>query len=596
MNASGGTYMRAEPALVKDLVWAGFDMVSRANNHTGDYGVLGMNLTTKYVAEAGLVQAGVGQSLAEAREAKFLETPKGRVALISVASTFPDHSRAGRTRGDMPARPGLNPLRFDTITTVTPERLATLREMAAEINGRPAPDGRRADVADVLRPPLHSRRHTGRAHGAQSRKISTNCRRRPQRRRPRRLHHRDHSRARGRARSLVPADFLVTFARAMVDAGADMFVGHGPHVLRGVEIYKGKPILYSLGDFIFQNETLLRLPSENYESVRPRRRPARQRLQRRALQLRQERLPCRSDDLGSRRRRPEVPRQAAHRARAASDHAGIRSVAQRAWPAAVCRRRARTEDPRRHHQAVGHDGNENRGSRRRRVRRCAAPDVKSIGLEGRVRRVRLVALFSFQPAPPAPPAPPAFLRKAPDERSDSLRPRRRRVRRGRCRTCGSANAAGATCSAPPRINCPEANCPVDQVRADGNAVEPKTGRKFFLDYPCDLKPGEEVVFVLSLHGAGSIGNWQRHYFPIVDLKDKYRLVVATPTAATSEPTRRWVAEADDVFPAERGRSGVRRSSAARTSARSGWRATARAASPRAGSCAPITSRPASTAG
>ena len=65
--------------------------------------------------------------------------------------------------------------------------------------------------------------------------------------------------------------------------------------------------------------------------------------------------------------------------------------------------------------------------------------------------------------------------------------------------------------------------------------------------PCDLKPGEEVVFVLSLHGAGSIGNWQRHYFPIVDLKEKYRLVVATPTAATAEPTRRWVGEADDVF-------------------------------------------------
>ena len=77
MSSSGGTYMRAEPALVKDLVWAGFDMVSRANNHAGDYGVLGMNLTTKYVADAGLVQAGVGQSLAEAREAKFLDTAQG---------------------------------------------------------------------------------------------------------------------------------------------------------------------------------------------------------------------------------------------------------------------------------------------------------------------------------------------------------------------------------------------------------------------------------------------------------------------------------------------------------------------------------------
>jgi poly-gamma-glutamate synthesis protein (capsule biosynthesis protein) len=71
----------------------------------------------------------------------------------------------------------------------------------------------------------------------------------------------------GGATRLVPADFLVTFARAMIDAGADMFVGHGPHVLRGIEIYKDKPILYSLGDFIFQNETLLRLPSENYEPL-----------------------------------------------------------------------------------------------------------------------------------------------------------------------------------------------------------------------------------------------------------------------------------------------------------------------------------------
>ena len=36
---SGGTYMRADPAIAKELVWAGFDMVARANNHTGDYGV-----------------------------------------------------------------------------------------------------------------------------------------------------------------------------------------------------------------------------------------------------------------------------------------------------------------------------------------------------------------------------------------------------------------------------------------------------------------------------------------------------------------------------------------------------------------------------
>jgi poly-gamma-glutamate capsule biosynthesis protein CapA/YwtB (metallophosphatase superfamily) len=264
MSSSGGTYMRAEPALVKDLVWAGFDMVSRANNHTGDYGVLGMNLTTKYVAEAGLLQAGVGQSLAEAREAKFLETAHGRVALISVASTFPEHSMAGRTRGDMPARPGLNPLRFDTITTVTRDGMTALRQLAAEINGRPAPEGpvpnslnffgRRftlGEEAGVMTVPNKQDLEeiaavVRNASGLAEYTIVT-----------------IHAHEGGRDR-LVPADFLVTFARAMVDAGADMFVGHGPHVLRGIEIYKGKPILYSLGDFIFQNETLLRLPSENY--------------------------------------------------------------------------------------------------------------------------------------------------------------------------------------------------------------------------------------------------------------------------------------------------------------------------------------------
>ena len=95
-------------------------MVARANNHTGDYGTLGLELTTKYVEQAGLVHAGAGMSLAEAREAKFLETPKARVALISLASSFANHMRAGMSRDDVPARPGLNPLRYET-TYVLPE-------------------------------------------------------------------------------------------------------------------------------------------------------------------------------------------------------------------------------------------------------------------------------------------------------------------------------------------------------------------------------------------------------------------------------------------------------------------------------------------
>jgi hypothetical protein len=109
--------------------------------------------------------------------------------------------------------------------------------------------------------------------------------------------------------------------------------------------------------------------------------------------------------------------------------------------------------------------------------------------------------------------------------------------------------AGSPCWTPPRYECPDAkNCNQPVRTFLGEATEFKTQRTFFLDYPCDLKPGEKVAFVLNLHGAGSIGNWQRSYFPAVDQKEKLRLVVATPTALTGQPTGgRWMAEADDAY-------------------------------------------------
>ncbi len=114
--------------------------------------------------------------------------------------------------------------------------------------------------------------------------------------------------------------------------------------------------------------------------------------------------------------------------------------------------------------------------------------------------------------------------------------------------------AGVACETPPPLHCSGDGCAAELLRNQGNATEPRTGRKFFLDYPCDLKANEPVVFILSLHGAGSIGNWQRHYFPAMDYKEKYRLVVATPTAAASSsiaagapPVRMWTSAADDEF-------------------------------------------------
>jgi poly(3-hydroxybutyrate) depolymerase len=103
--------------------------------------------------------------------------------------------------------------------------------------------------------------------------------------------------------------------------------------------------------------------------------------------------------------------------------------------------------------------------------------------------------------------------------------------------------AGASCETPPVLHCPDAACPGEVVTNGGPVTEPKTGRTYFLDYPCDLKRGEEVTFILSLHGGGSYGNWQRHYFPILDYKDRHRLVIATPYS----PTRVWTASDDEYL-------------------------------------------------
>lgn len=101
---------------------------------------------------------------------------------------------------------------------------------------------------------------------------------------------------------------------------------------------------------------------------------------------------------------------------------------------------------------------------------------------------------------------------------------------------------GAVCATPPPLHCPDSECSGPTVINQGPVVEMKTRRPYFLDYPCDLKPGEKVTFILSLHGAGSYGNWQRHYFPLLDYKDKYRLVIATPNS----PVRVW-SDADDQY-------------------------------------------------
>jgi len=77
---------------------------------------------------------------------------------------------------------------------------------------------------------------------------------------------------------------------------------------------------------------------------------------------------------------------------------------------------------------------------------------------------------------------------------------------------------------------------------DQPVTEPGTGRTYVLDYPCDLRAGEPVTFILNLHGGGSNTRFQHGYFPAFDYKEEFRLVIATPYS----PTRRW-SEVDDEY-------------------------------------------------
>ena len=268
---SGGTYMRAEPALAKELAWAGFALGACANNHTGDYSVEALFSTDRALTAAGIVHAGIGENLQQAREARFVETASGRVALVSCASTFTVHSIAGRQRSDMKGRPGLSPLRVETSYTVDADTLAQVRALAAKLPPGAEATGRTAGTAGTdevvfqgnrfvlgekfatVRTPLPSDleeiARTVRDAKTMARHVIVS------------LHCHEYNPDDRKA----PPDFYVAFAHAMIEAGASVVTGSGPHVLRGVELWRGKPIFYSLGDFIMQNDTVLRQPQDNYE-------------------------------------------------------------------------------------------------------------------------------------------------------------------------------------------------------------------------------------------------------------------------------------------------------------------------------------------
>ncbi|MBX5242654.1 CapA family protein [Rhizobium sp. NLR22b] len=247
----GGAYHVSLPELGPDLKAMGFNLVSYANNHTFEWGAEGMRETCRALDETGIVYAGVGENLSQASAARFLETPRGRVSLVSFASTFTPMSRACDPAGQAPGRPGLNALRLREEIIVCQPMIENLRQvrnalpyynpelddhcvtiagarfkMGNKVGYSYLPDP--VDVARILRDVRQGKQFSDFC-------IVTN-----------------HGHEPGNWSQQTP-DYEQAFARNMIDAGADAYIVHGPHQLRGIEIYKGRPIFYSIGNFIMDD-------------------------------------------------------------------------------------------------------------------------------------------------------------------------------------------------------------------------------------------------------------------------------------------------------------------------------------------------------
>ena len=92
---NGGGYPLQRSSFARDIKTMGISMVSKANNHATDWGMDGLAATLGWLAAAGVIEAGAGEGLDAARAPAYLETVKGKVALVDTASTFPPMSVAG---------------------------------------------------------------------------------------------------------------------------------------------------------------------------------------------------------------------------------------------------------------------------------------------------------------------------------------------------------------------------------------------------------------------------------------------------------------------------------------------------------------------
>jgi poly-gamma-glutamate synthesis protein (capsule biosynthesis protein) len=186
----GSPVFAGPPHALELLQDAGFDVLGTANNHAWDFGRDGLVESLGHLDRAGLSYTGTGPTLDHAYRPVILDRRGWRVAVFAVTSIF----------------------NHETMTVIgTPAEccVAWADTLRLQRLFRAARDSLGADLVLVSW-------HQG-------------------------LEYRP-----------VPRREEITIGRALVRAGADAVIGHHPHVPQGIETYRGAPIIYSLGNFVFR--------------------------------------------------------------------------------------------------------------------------------------------------------------------------------------------------------------------------------------------------------------------------------------------------------------------------------------------------------
>jgi poly-gamma-glutamate capsule biosynthesis protein CapA/YwtB (metallophosphatase superfamily) len=231
------------PEALDALTTFGFNLLSLAGNHAFDLKVTGIQNTIREADSRKIVHAGTGNNVAEAAAPNYLHTPKGTVALIASASGL--ITPGGSATVD---RPGVNELRVE----------AGDRENEAT-DDLPGGTGNTPNLEDsrrILQSIRDARQRADLVIVYQHNHVFGN-------------HSFSTIFTEGMQERLAPNDWLRKWTHAEVDAGADVVVMHGAPLLHGVEIYKGRPIFYDLGNFIYNVPPTLTYIDEpmSWESV-----------------------------------------------------------------------------------------------------------------------------------------------------------------------------------------------------------------------------------------------------------------------------------------------------------------------------------------